>query len=104
MRSLPLDGIEEKARSYQIASAVAYKYANVFVYAPEQRKDAQDIQRITSAAARRYLWAAIDRQAVYRRFERDMLIDWGAVAHMEEPERVAYLSGDWGDEGKGSTP
>lgn len=112
MRSLPLDSIEEKALSYQIASAVAYKYANVFVYAPEQRKDAQDIHRVTSAAARRYLWAAIDRKAEYRAMDAVLMEDDSYISAYVEPlsaaQRHAYLTGDWNDhdneDDRGSTP
>jgi len=63
MRGLTIEAMEAKAMDFQAAAAIAYRYAMVYVYAPEQRKDAQANQRTASMAARRYLWAAIDRKA-----------------------------------------
>ena len=107
MRGITLDYLEDKARSNQEASAVAYKYANVFVYAKEQRCDAQDVQRATAASARRYLWAAIDRAAHVRLqedAERIMRgIDYGSVSRWTEEQKAKWLEGNWDEKTKGST-
>jgi len=70
MRGLTLDAIEAKARDFQTAQYIAHKYTQVFRYAPTQSVDAQDAARMAGMAARRYLWAAIDRKREER--ERDV--------------------------------
>jgi hypothetical protein len=61
MQSIPLDWLEEKARSFQVASQIAYQYAQE-PHSKQWLESCQANQRIASASARRYLWAAIERR------------------------------------------
>lgn len=65
MRGLTLEAMEAKARDFQAASAIAYNYTKL-PYGADVVISCQNNQRIASAAARRYLWAAIERSADYR--------------------------------------
>lgn len=62
MRGLTLEAIEAKAMDFQTAQAIAHRYSRVFRYAPQQSMDAQAAARQAGMAARRYLWAAIERK------------------------------------------